>query len=99
LLAHVKAINEGNITRSITCHSYMFLYMLYYCHFIPAVRMYDVEILDPKNKTKINKQSSYVMLVHLRGFQPMLLLKCTKVNDVGTCGKIICDNFLRIFFH
>jgi hypothetical protein len=55
LLGRVKAINGGNVTRSLTCHSYMFPYMLYYRHFIPAVRMYDVDILDPKNKIQINQ--------------------------------------------
>ncbi|MCH82108.1 polygalacturonase non-catalytic subunit AroGP2-like, partial [Trifolium medium] len=55
LLGHIKAINGGNVSRSLTCHAYLFPYMMYYCHSVPAVRIYDVEILDIKNKTKINQ--------------------------------------------
>jgi hypothetical protein len=38
LLGRVKAINGGNVTRSLTCHSYIFPYMLYYCHFVPRCK-------------------------------------------------------------
>ncbi|GAU11529.1 hypothetical protein TSUD_345190 [Trifolium subterraneum] len=37
MLGHVKAVNRGIVTRSLDCHSYLFPYMLYYCHSVPAV--------------------------------------------------------------
>ncbi|WJX78760.1 hypothetical protein P8452_61947 [Trifolium repens] len=62
LLGHVKPINGGNLTKSITCHAYLFPYSMYYCHSIAMVRMYDAEILDIKTKTKINQA---IILCHL----------------------------------
>ncbi|WJX78761.1 hypothetical protein P8452_61948 [Trifolium repens] len=62
LLGHVKPINGGNLTKSITCHAYLFPYIMYYCHSIAMVRMYDAEILDIKTKTKINQA---IILCHL----------------------------------
>jgi hypothetical protein len=35
---------------------------MYYCHSIATVRLYDVEILDIKNKTKINQA---IILCHM----------------------------------
>jgi hypothetical protein len=40
-------------------------YILYSCHFVLIVRMYDVEILDRKNKTQINQT---IVICHVNTF-------------------------------
>ncbi|KAI6686547.1 hypothetical protein NL676_032460 [Syzygium grande] len=54
LIGQVKGINGGRVTKSVSCHQTLFPYLLYYCHSVPKVRVYEADILDPKLKTKIN---------------------------------------------
>ncbi|PHU02839.1 hypothetical protein BC332_28090 [Capsicum chinense] len=54
MIGSVKGINGGKVTKSISCHQSLFPYLLYYCHSVPKVRVYEVEILDPNSKAKIN---------------------------------------------
>ncbi|KAG8383168.1 hypothetical protein BUALT_Bualt05G0156600 [Buddleja alternifolia] len=54
MIGQVEGINGGNVTRSVSCHQSLFPYMLYYCHAVPKVRVYEADILDPTSKTKIN---------------------------------------------
>ncbi|KAL6969467.1 fungal class II heme-containing peroxidase [Sarracenia purpurea var. burkii] len=54
-IGSVKGINSGRITESVSCHQTLFPYLLYYCHSVPKVRVYEADILDPESKTKINQ--------------------------------------------
>ncbi|OVA09848.1 BURP domain [Macleaya cordata] len=54
MIGQVKGINGGKVTRSVSCHQSLFPYMVYYCHSVPKVRVYEAEILDVKSKEKIN---------------------------------------------
>lgn len=54
LVGLVKEINGGNVTESVSCHQSLFPYLLYYCHLVPNIRIYEANLLDPKSKVKIN---------------------------------------------
>lgn len=54
LIGSVKGINGGDITQSVSCHQSLFPYLLYYCHSVPKVRVYQADLLDPNTKAKIN---------------------------------------------
>ncbi|KAG8640161.1 polygalacturonase 1 beta-like protein 3 [Manihot esculenta] len=54
LIGSVKGINGGKVTKSVSCHQSLFPYLLYYCHSVPKVRIYEAEIFDPNSKAKIN---------------------------------------------
>lgn len=55
MLGQVKGINGGNVTKAVSCHQSLFPYLLYYCHAVPNVRVYEADILDPISKVKINR--------------------------------------------
>ncbi|KAM7264781.1 hypothetical protein ACFE04_002464 [Oxalis oulophora] len=54
-IGSVKGINGGKVTKSVSCHQSLYPYLLYYCHSVPKVRVYDAEILDANTKAKINQ--------------------------------------------
>lgn len=54
LIGSVKGINGGKVTQSVSCHQSLFPYLLYYCHSVPKVRVYEADLLDPSSKAKIN---------------------------------------------
>ncbi|KAJ8569799.1 hypothetical protein K7X08_006376 [Anisodus acutangulus] len=54
MIGSVKGINGGKVTKSVSCHQSLFPYLLYYCHSVPKVRVYQVDILDPNSMAKIN---------------------------------------------
>ncbi|GAB2214250.1 hypothetical protein Droror1_Dr00018591 [Drosera rotundifolia] len=54
LIGNVKGINGGKVTHSVSCHQSLYPYLLYYCHSVPKVRVYEADILDPTSKAKIN---------------------------------------------
>ncbi|XP_072973187.1 BURP domain-containing protein 12-like [Typha angustifolia] len=54
LIGEVKGINGGKVTKSVSCHQSLFPYLVYYCHSVPKVRVYEAEILDVHTKKKIN---------------------------------------------
>ncbi|KAL5826723.1 hypothetical protein ACOSQ3_018559 [Xanthoceras sorbifolium] len=54
LIGAVKAVNGGKATKPVSCHQKLYPYLLYYCHSVPKVRVYETDILDPKTKKKIN---------------------------------------------
>ncbi|KVI05637.1 polygalacturonase 1 beta-like protein 3 [Cynara cardunculus var. scolymus] len=55
-IGSVTKINGGKVTKSVSCHQSLFPYMLYYCHSVPKVRVYEADLLDPSttNSKKIN---------------------------------------------
>ncbi|KAM7484241.1 hypothetical protein LguiA_000250 [Lonicera macranthoides] len=54
MIGTVKGINGGKLTKSVSCHQSLFPYLIYYCHSVPKVRVYQADLLDPKSKSKIN---------------------------------------------
>lgn len=54
VVGRVQKINGGQVTQSVSCHQSLFPYLLYYCHSVPKVRVYEADLLDPKSKAKIN---------------------------------------------
>lgn len=54
LIGEVKGVKGGNITESVSCHQSLFPYLVYYCHSVPRVRVYEAEILAVATKEKIN---------------------------------------------
>ncbi|XP_027346993.1 polygalacturonase 1 beta-like protein 3 [Abrus precatorius] len=54
MLGRVKGMNGGKVTKSVSCHQSLFPYLLYYCHSVPKVRVYQADLLDPVSKAKIN---------------------------------------------
>ncbi|KAG9449996.1 hypothetical protein H6P81_009961 [Aristolochia fimbriata] len=53
-IGHVVGINGGKVTKSVSCHQSLFPYLVYFCHSVPAVRVYEADILDVQTKQKIN---------------------------------------------
>ncbi|KAL6351359.1 hypothetical protein AAG906_035151 [Vitis piasezkii] len=54
MIGSVKGINGGQVTKSVSCHQSLFPYLLYYCHSVPKVRVYEADLLDPKTKANVN---------------------------------------------
>lgn len=54
LIGEVRGINGGKLTKAVSCHQSLYPYLLYYCHSVPTVRVYEADILDPKSKSRIN---------------------------------------------
>ncbi|KAK1280173.1 Polygalacturonase-1 non-catalytic subunit beta [Acorus gramineus] len=54
MIGDVHGINGGRVTKSVSCHQSLFPYLVYYCHSVPKVRVYEAEILSVENKRKIN---------------------------------------------
>ncbi|XP_058746157.1 polygalacturonase 1 beta-like protein 3 [Vicia villosa] len=58
IVGGVNVIGE----KSVTCHCSLFPYLMYYCHNVPGVRIYQVDIWEVKSKQKINNG---VLVCHL----------------------------------
>ncbi|GMH20719.1 hypothetical protein Nepgr_022561 [Nepenthes gracilis] len=54
MIGSVRGINGGDVTTSVSCHQSLYPYLLYYCHSVPKVRVYEADIFDPISKSKIN---------------------------------------------
>jgi len=54
MVGQVREVNGGNVTELVSCHQSLFPYLLYYCHSVPNIRIYEANLLDPKSKVKIN---------------------------------------------
>ncbi|KAL1357167.1 hypothetical protein HN51_009138 [Arachis hypogaea] len=54
MIGTVYPINGGDVTKSVSCHQSLYPYLLYYCHSVPKVRVYEADILDVATKEKIN---------------------------------------------
>ncbi|TVU00847.1 hypothetical protein EJB05_53695, partial [Eragrostis curvula] len=53
-LGRVAGVAGGSVTRSVSCHQSLFPYLVYYCHSVPRVRLYEADILDVDTNRKIN---------------------------------------------
>ncbi|XP_037445838.1 BURP domain-containing protein 14-like [Triticum dicoccoides] len=54
-VGRVVGVAGGHTTRSVSCHESMFPYLVYYCHSVPSVRVYEAEILAVETGRKINR--------------------------------------------
>ncbi|GLJ40902.1 hypothetical protein SUGI_0846190 [Cryptomeria japonica] len=50
----VTGKDGGKITRSVSCHQSLFPFLVYYCHAVPKVKVYQAELLSMEEKKKIN---------------------------------------------
>ncbi|XP_077248313.1 uncharacterized protein LOC143887948 [Tasmannia lanceolata] len=55
VVGKVVGRNGGKVTRSVSCHQSLFPYLVYYCHEVPRVMVYDVELMDEKSRKKVNE--------------------------------------------
>lgn len=55
MIGSVKGINGGKVTESVSCHQSLYPYLLYYCHSVPKVRVYEAEILEVESRTVMNR--------------------------------------------
>uniref|UniRef100_A0A0D9XCK6 BURP domain-containing protein n=1 Tax=Leersia perrieri TaxID=77586 RepID=A0A0D9XCK6_9ORYZ len=53
-IGRVAGVAGGNVTRSVSCHQSLFPYLVYYCHSVPSVRVYEADILAVDSNQKIN---------------------------------------------
>ncbi|KAL6006962.1 Polygalacturonase 1 beta-like protein 3 [Asimina triloba] len=54
-VGNVVGLNGGKPTESVSCHQSLFPFMVYFCHSVPTVKVYEAEILDVVSKQKINR--------------------------------------------
>ncbi|KAK7830838.1 polygalacturonase 1 beta-like protein 3 [Quercus suber] len=55
MIGSVKEIDSGEeMQQAVSCHQSLFPYLLYYCHSVPNVQVYEVDMLDLNSKAKIN---------------------------------------------
>ncbi|GFP95441.1 probable polygalacturonase non-catalytic subunit jp650 [Phtheirospermum japonicum] len=54
VIGKVNGVNGGRVTKSVSCHQSLYPYLLYYCHSVPKVRVYEADILDVEGKARIN---------------------------------------------
>ncbi|RLM62204.1 uncharacterized protein C2845_PM14G10270 [Panicum miliaceum] len=52
-LGTVTGVDGCRVTRSVSCHQSLFPYLVYYCHSVPKVRVYEADIA-PADGEKIN---------------------------------------------
>jgi len=52
MIGSVKEIDS--MQQSVSCHQILLPYLLYYCHSVPKVQVYEVDMLDLNSKAKIN---------------------------------------------
>ncbi|TKW32709.1 hypothetical protein SEVIR_2G185600v4 [Setaria viridis] len=53
-LGKITGVAGGGVTRSVSCHQSLFPYLVYYCHSVPRVRLYEADILDVDSNRRIN---------------------------------------------
>ncbi|KAL5232314.1 hypothetical protein ABZP36_031090 [Zizania latifolia] len=53
-LGNVTSVDGGKVTRSVSCHQSLFPYLVYYCHSVPKVRVYEADIMTADSDQKIN---------------------------------------------
>ncbi|CAN0839557.1 Polygalacturonase 1 beta-like protein 3 [Linum grandiflorum] len=54
MIGAVKGIDGGRVTKAVSCHQSLYPYLLYYCHSVPKVRVYEAEIVEVESRVKIN---------------------------------------------
>lgn len=55
VIGEVRGVNGGIATESVSCHQSLFPYLLYYCHSVPRVRVYEVDIHEVGTMARINR--------------------------------------------
>ncbi|MQL92670.1 hypothetical protein Taro_025297 [Colocasia esculenta] len=55
VVGKVAPRHGGRETRSVSCHQSLFPYLVYYCHAVPRVAVYDVDLLEMEGGAVVNK--------------------------------------------
>ncbi|AQK52170.1 BURP domain-containing protein 12 precursor [Zea mays] len=64
-LGAVAGVDGGRVTRSVSCHQSLFPYLVYYCHSVPKVRVYEADILAADGSGSGEKINRGVAICHL----------------------------------
>ncbi|KAJ1268158.1 hypothetical protein BS78_07G115400 [Paspalum vaginatum] len=64
-LGTVTGVDGGRVTRSVSCHQSLFPYLVYYCHSVPKVRVYEADILSAADGAGDEKINHGVAICHL----------------------------------
>jgi hypothetical protein len=64
-LGNVAGIDGGRVTRSVSCHQSLFPYLVYYCHSVPRVRVYEADIMAAGEEKKAIIINRGVAICHL----------------------------------
>ncbi|XP_058088505.1 polygalacturonase 1 beta-like protein 3 [Magnolia sinica] len=100
-IGNVVGMNGGRPTESVSCHQSLFPYMVYFCHSVPKVRVYEAEILDVKSKERINRG---VAICHLdtsawsEGHGAFVALK-GKPGEIEVCHWIFENDMTWVRAH
>ncbi|ESW10084.1 hypothetical protein PHAVU_009G179500 [Phaseolus vulgaris] len=54
MIGKVYPVDGGKVTKSVSCHQSLYPYLLYYCHSVPQVRVYEADILNVETKENMN---------------------------------------------
>ncbi|KFK41456.1 hypothetical protein AALP_AA2G132700 [Arabis alpina] len=54
VVGKVNGINGGKVTKAVSCHQSLYPYLMYYCHSVPKVKVYEADLLELNSKKKIN---------------------------------------------
>ncbi|XP_010028282.2 polygalacturonase 1 beta-like protein 3 [Eucalyptus grandis] len=54
VIGSVRGIKGGEPTKSVSCHQSLYPYLLYYCHAVPKVKVYEADILNFVGRSRIN---------------------------------------------
>ncbi|KAK4782514.1 hypothetical protein SAY86_016616 [Trapa natans] len=54
-VGRVRGIHGGLTTESVSCHQSLYPYLVYYCHAVPRVRVYEADIVDMTSGATINQ--------------------------------------------
>ncbi|KAL3748301.1 hypothetical protein ACJRO7_009524 [Eucalyptus globulus] len=54
VIGSVRGIKGGELTESVSCHQSLYPYLLYYCHAVPKVKVYQADILNFVGRSRIN---------------------------------------------
>jgi hypothetical protein len=64
-LGTVTGVDGGRVTRSVSCHQSLFPYLVYYCHSVPKVRVYEADIMAVDGSDAGEKINHGVAICHL----------------------------------
>ncbi|XP_066327215.1 BURP domain-containing protein 12-like [Miscanthus floridulus] len=65
-LGTVTGVDGGRVTRSVSCHQSLFPYLVYYCHSVPKVRVYEADIMAADGSDAGEKKINHgVAICHL----------------------------------
>ncbi|KAG5536850.1 hypothetical protein RHGRI_024325 [Rhododendron griersonianum] len=59
VIGKVKGINNGEVTKLVSCHESLYPYLMYYYHSVPKVRVYMSDIVMWRISSRLMKASPF----------------------------------------